>query len=164
VTSAARTAPIAILSGVIGTETLGLLLLIGASFAASNINRIVDTNLSLPMGQVYLDTFGKKGMLAVWSMCIAVQVSFLVQPLNGSWKLNEGTMILKWVNGVTQGVDASRVTFALARDNGLPGSRWWKQIHPLTKTPVYAVWLVLSLSAVIGFLVWSDTALSSLAG
>ncbi|KAF5363813.1 hypothetical protein D9756_000042 [Leucocoprinus leucothites] len=142
ISSAARSAPLAILTGVIGTEILGLLLLIGASFASANITRVVNTDLSMPMGQVYLDTFGKKGMLAVWSMCIAVQ----------------------WVNGVTQGVDASRVTFALARDNGLPGSRWWKQIHPLTKTPVYAVWLVLSLSAVIGVLVWSDTALSSLAG
>lgn len=70
----------------------------------------------------------------------------------------------QWVNGVTQGVDASRVTFALARDNGLPGSRWWKRIHPRTHTPVYAVWLVMALSAVIGVLVWSETALSSLAG
>ncbi|KXN84941.1 hypothetical protein AN958_11883 [Leucoagaricus sp. SymC.cos] len=142
VSSASRAAPVAILTGVLGTEILGFFLMIGASFASSNIPRIVNTNLAMPMGQVYLDTFGKKGMLAVWSLCILVQ----------------------WVNGVTQGVDASRVTFAVARDNGLPGSRWWKQIHPRTKTPVYAVWLVLILSAIIGVLVWSDTALSSLAG
>ncbi|KAF5363808.1 hypothetical protein D9756_000045 [Leucocoprinus leucothites] len=140
--SAARTAPLAILSGVIGVEVLGLLLLIGASFATIDIPHLVDTNLGMPMGQVYLDTFGKKGMLAVWSLCIFVL----------------------WVNGVSQGVDASRVTFALARDNALPGSRLWKQVHPSTKTPVYAVWLVISLSAIIAVLVWSDTALSSLAG
>jgi len=141
--SAARTAPLAMLTGVLGTSILGLLLLIGASFASHpSVTSIVDSNLSMPMGQVYLDTLGKKGMLAVWSLCIAVQ----------------------WVNGVTQGVDASRVTFALARDNGLPGSRWWKQVHPRTHTPVYAVWLVMALSAVIGVLVWSETALSSLAG
>ncbi|EKM79742.1 hypothetical protein AGABI1DRAFT_113049 [Agaricus bisporus var. burnettii JB137-S8] len=139
---AEKAAPLAMISGVLGTEILGFFLLIGASFASFDIKRLVDTDLSMPMGQVYLDTFGKKGALAVWSLCIAVQ----------------------WVNGVTQGVDASRVTFALARDNGLPGSRWWKQIHPKTKTPVYAVWLVMFLSAVIGVLVWSETALSSLAG
>ncbi|KAF5363812.1 hypothetical protein D9756_000041 [Leucocoprinus leucothites] len=142
VSSAARTAPIAILTGVLVTETLGFLLLIGASFASADIDHVFNTNLTLPMAQVYLDTLGKKGMLAVWSLCIIVQ----------------------WVNGVTQGVDASRVTFALARDNGLPGSRWWKQIHPRTKTPVNAVFLVMGLSAVIGVLVWSDTAFSSLAG
>ncbi|KAJ3557265.1 hypothetical protein NP233_g11789 [Leucocoprinus birnbaumii] len=142
VSSAARTAPIAILSGVLATETLGFFLLIAASFASTDIDHIVGSNLALPMGQVYLDTLGKRGMLAVWSLCVIVQ----------------------WVNGVTQGVDASRVTFALARDNGLPGSRWWKQIHPRTRTPVNAVFLVMSLSAVIGVLVWSDTAFASLAG
>lgn len=62
------------ITGVLGTEILGLFLLIGASFASSNIPRIVNTNLTMPMGQVYLDTFGKKGMLTVWSLCIAVQV------------------------------------------------------------------------------------------
>ncbi|KAJ3552055.1 hypothetical protein NP233_g12961 [Leucocoprinus birnbaumii] len=139
---AARSAPVAIIAGVLGTQTLGLLLYIGASFASSNLQRILDSDLPMPMGQVYLDTFGKKGMLAVWSMCIFVG----------------------WVNGVTQSVDASRVTFAVARDNALPGSRWWKQIHPVTRTPVYAVWLVLAVSAVLGVIVWSDTALSSLAG
>jgi len=52
----------------------------------------------------------------------------------------------------------------LARDNTLPGSKWWKKIHPHTQTPVYAVWLVLCLSTVIAVLVWSKAALSSLAG
>ncbi|KAI0705727.1 hypothetical protein C8T65DRAFT_830503 [Cerioporus squamosus] len=37
--------------------------------------------------------------------------------------------------GAAQGVDASRVVFAFARDNALPGSRWWKRIHPYTDTP-----------------------------
>lgn len=68
------------------------------------------------------------------------------------------------MNGVTQGVDASRVTFAFARDRGLPGSRWWKQINRHTQTPVNAVWLVMSCSAIIGILMFSETALSSLAG
>ncbi|KAF5363814.1 hypothetical protein D9756_000043 [Leucocoprinus leucothites] len=140
--SAARAAPLAILSGLIGAEVLGFLFLVGASFASIDIPHLVGTTLGMPMGQVYLDTFGKKGMLAVWSLCI----------------------VLLWFSGISQGVDASRVTFALARDNALPGSKLWKQVHPLTKTPVYAVWLVIFLSAIIAVLVWSDTALSSLAG
>jgi hypothetical protein len=62
------------ISGVLGTEILGFFLLIGASLAASSIRKIVDSDLSLPMAQIYLDTLGKKGMLAVWSLCISVQV------------------------------------------------------------------------------------------
>ena len=81
-------------------------------------------------------------MLAIWSLIIVVQ----------------------YVTGAAQGVDASRVVFAFARDNALPGSRWWKKIHPYTSTPVNAVWLVMVLAGICGLLGFSETALSSLAG
>ncbi|KAK5267542.1 GABA/polyamine transporter, partial [Exophiala xenobiotica] len=45
-------------------------------------------------------------------------------------------------------IAASRVTFAYARDGCFPGSRWWKQVNPYTKTPVNAVWF----NCVIGIL------------
>jgi len=74
ISSAATAAPLAIFGGVLGTEILGLVLLIGASFASSDITRIVNTDLSMPIGQLYLNIFGKKGMLAVWSICVVLQV------------------------------------------------------------------------------------------
>ncbi|PFH50955.1 hypothetical protein AMATHDRAFT_3469 [Amanita thiersii Skay4041] len=142
VAGAARSAPIAILSGVAATEFLGFIMLIAASFATKSVSRLIESDLPLQIGQLYLDVFGKKGMLALWAVLISIQ----------------------WVNGVTQGVDASRVTFALARDNGLPFSRWLKQVNPYTRTPVNAVWFVMFLSGIIGLLSYSETALSSLAG
>ena len=72
--------------------------------------------------------------------------------------------LLKYVTGAAQGVDASRVVFAFARDNALPGSRWWKKMNHYTQTPVNAVWLVMVLSGVCGLLGFSEAALSSLAG
>jgi amino acid transporter len=39
--------------------------------------------------------------------------------------------------GVTS---ASRMMYAFARDGGLPGSGWLKQVSPLQKTPAAAVW------------------------
>jgi len=81
-------------------------------------------------------------MLAIWSFIIVVQ----------------------FVTGAAQGVDASRVIFAFARDNALPGSRWWKQINRHTQTPVNAVWFVMVSAAICGILGFSATALSSLAG
>ena len=139
---AARAAPIAILVGVGATASLGWLLFIAASFATASVPALLDSALPLPMGQLFLDVLGKRGMLAIWSLIIVVQ----------------------YVTGAAQGVDASRVVFAFARDNALPGSRWWKQIHPRTGTPVNAVWFVIGCSAVIGLLGFSETALSSLAG
>jgi amino acid transporter len=142
VAGAARAAPIAILVGVAGTATLGWLLLIAASFATPSVSALLGTSLPLPMGQLFLDTLGKRGMLAIWSCIIVVQ----------------------FVTGAAQGVDASRVVFAFARDNALPGSRWWKRMNSHTQTPVNAVWFVMVLSGLCGLLGFSGAALFSLAG
>ncbi|KIJ21037.1 amino acid-polyamine-Organocation superfamily protein [Paxillus involutus ATCC 200175] len=142
VAGAQRSAPIAILVGVAGTQILGWLLLIAASFATTSVSSILTTTLPLPMGQLFLDVLGKRGMLTIWSFIIVVQ----------------------FVTGAAQGVDASRVVFAFARDDALPGSRWWKRINPRTQTPVNAVWFVMFGSALCGLLGFSTAALSSLAG
>ncbi|KAG2144321.1 amino acid transporter [Suillus clintonianus] len=142
VAGAQRTAPIAILVGVFGTQVLGWLLFIACSFATASVTNLLSGVLPLPMGQLFLDVLGKRGMLAIWSFIIVVQ----------------------FVTGAAQGVDASRVVFAFARDNALPGSRWWKRINRRTQTPVNAVWLVMAAAAVCGLLGFSAAALSSLAG
>ncbi|TFK85166.1 amino acid transporter [Polyporus arcularius HHB13444] len=141
-TGAARVAPIAMVAGVGFTAICGWLLFIAASFATASIPDVIAADFPMPMGKIYLDVLGKKGMLTVWSCVI----------------------LAGWVGGAAQGIDASRVVFAFARDNALPGSRWWKQVHPRTRTPVNAVWLVMGSCAVFSLVGFSATALSSLAG
>ena len=68
------------------------------------------------------------------------------------------------MTGAAQVVDASRVVFAFARDNALPGSRFWKKINRHTQTPVNAVWFVVIIASICGVLGFSGTALTSLAG
>lgn len=75
VSDAASSAPVAILSGVLATEILGFLFMIAASFATNSVSDLLGTSLPLPMGQLFLNTLGKRGMLAIWSMIISVQVS-----------------------------------------------------------------------------------------
>ncbi|KAF8815441.1 amino acid transporter [Phlegmacium glaucopus] len=140
--NAAKAAPLAILVSVAGTSILGWLLLIATSFAIPSVSDILSSTLPLPMGQVFLNVLGKRGMLAIWSMIIIVQ----------------------YVTGAAQVVDASRVVFAFARDNALPGSRLWKQINRRTQTPVNAVWFVVFVASICGLLGFSNTALTSLAG
>ena len=74
VTQSARAAPLAILIGVAGTAGLGWILLIAASFATSSVSDLLGTTLPLAMGQLFLDTLGKRGMLTIWSFIIVVQV------------------------------------------------------------------------------------------
>ncbi|ETW84091.1 amino acid transporter [Heterobasidion irregulare TC 32-1] len=136
VAGASRAAPIAIMVGVVATQSLGWLLFIAASFATKSVTDLLNSDLPLPMGQLFLDTLGKRGMLTIWSF------------------------IIVYVTGAAQGVDASRVVFAFARDNALPGSRWWKEMNSRTQTPVNAVWLVMILSGILGVLGFSEAALS----
>jgi hypothetical protein len=70
---AARAAPIAILVSVAFTTSLGWLLLIAASFATSSVPDLLSTTLPLPMGQLFLNILGKRGMLTIWSFIIVVQ-------------------------------------------------------------------------------------------
>lgn len=90
------------------------------------------------MGQLLLNTLGKRGMLTIWSFIIVVQVRLFVHSNEPSLTL---ILFAKYVTGAAQGVDASRVVFAFARDNALPGSRWWKKMNKWTATPVNAVWV-----------------------
>ena len=142
ITGAARVAPIAILAAVASTSILGWILYIAISFATASVPHLLDTDFTIPAGQLYLEVLGKPGMLVIWSILI----------------------IMGYACGMAQGVDSSRVIFAFSRDNALPGSRLWKRIHPRTRTPVNAVWLVMLLSAILGLLSFSDAALTSLAG
>lgn len=76
---AARAAPIAILVSVFATSSLGWLLFIAASFATASVDDILGTDLPLPMGQLFLNVLGKRGMLAIWSFIIVVQVLIAIR-------------------------------------------------------------------------------------
>lgn len=74
---AARAAPIAILVSVAATASFGWLLEIAASFATTSVDDLLNTDLPLPMGQLFLNVLGQKGMLALWSFVIITQVRSL---------------------------------------------------------------------------------------
>ncbi|KAI0952937.1 hypothetical protein AcW1_007288 [Taiwanofungus camphoratus] len=60
VAGAARAAPIAIMVSVAAVGSLGLVLLIAASFATVLVPTLLQTKLALPMGQLLLDVLGKR--------------------------------------------------------------------------------------------------------
>lgn len=64
--------------GVGATAGLGWLLLIATSYAVPSIPDLLGSELPLPMGQVFLDVLGKRGMLAIWSCIIIVQVRIIL--------------------------------------------------------------------------------------
>ncbi|KAK6463295.1 GABA/polyamine transporter [Scheffersomyces coipomensis] len=65
------------------------------------------------------------------------------------------TIISSYFMGCSCMLAASRVTFAYSRDGLFPGSRWWKIVSPLTKTPIYAVWINLFLGQLLLLLMFA---------
>lgn len=51
-----------------------------------------------------------------------------------------GTVVTQYLCGLAALTSASRMTFAFARDGGLPASAWLRRVSSRTRTPSVAVW------------------------
>ncbi|KIX10673.1 uncharacterized protein Z518_01757 [Rhinocladiella mackenziei CBS 650.93] len=113
---------------------LGWAIIFVIVYTVKDITDVVAGQYGQPFGSLCLQVLGKNAGLAMFSLNIVAQ--FFV---------GEGCTIT-----------ATRVVFAYSRDGAIPGSRWWKQVHPRTKTPVYATWGVLMVSALLGLLMFAS--------
>ncbi|KAH9836813.1 amino acid/polyamine transporter I [Rhodofomes roseus] len=104
-----------------------------------DIDGLLDSPIGQPMAAILLNSLGQKGMLAIWSIVVAVQ--YMV-----------GTSCL---------VASSRQTFAFARDGGLPFSRFLYRVHPRTQTPITCAFAVAFSSALLGLLAFAGDAATS---
>jgi len=71
-----------------------------------------------------------------------------------------------WFCGLSSVTSNSRMLFAFARDNGLPGSKWLASVSPRFRSPAVAVWV--SVAAALVVALWAEAyaamvALSTLA-
>ncbi|TGO68930.1 hypothetical protein BELL_0801g00060 [Botrytis elliptica] len=113
---------------------LGWAIILVIAYTVKDIQDVVSGQYGQPMGSLCLQVLGPKAGLAMFSLNMVAQF-FVGQ-------------------GVT--VVSSRVVYAYSRDGALPGSHWLKQVNPHTKTPVYAVWFVLTLGALLGLLIFAS--------
>jgi amino acid transporter len=56
--------------------------------------------------------------------------------------------VAMWLCGLASITSMARMWYAFARDDGMPGARWLKRVHPRHRTPIPAI-LVTSLLAVL---------------
>jgi amino acid transporter len=57
--------------------------------------------------------------------------------------------VAMWLCGVSSITSMARMWYAFARDDGMPGARWIKKVHPRYKTPVISIVITSILSVVI---------------
>ncbi|ATZ48606.1 hypothetical protein BCIN_03g07990 [Botrytis cinerea B05.10] len=113
---------------------LGWAIILVIAYTVKDIQDVVSGEYGQPMGSLCLQVLGPKAGLAMFSLNMVAQFS-----------VGQGVTVV-----------SSRVVYAYSRDGALPGSHWLKQVNPRTKTPVYAVWFVLTLGALLGLLMFAS--------
>lgn len=74
-------------------------------------------------------------------------------------------MVLAILCGVACTTAASRCTWAFARDGAIPGSKWWKQVHPTLDLPLNAMMLSMAIQILLGLIYFgSYTAFMAFSG
>ncbi|KAK6506138.1 hypothetical protein TWF506_011061 [Arthrobotrys conoides] len=115
---------IVLTSGIGGV--MGWFLQLVVAYTVIDITAVLESDLGQPFAAYCLQVLPYKTSVAVTALTIVCAFS-----------MGQGCMVA-----------ASRVTYAYARDDCFPLSKYWKRVHPLTKTPVNAVWF----NCVIGIL------------
>ncbi|EGY20094.1 hypothetical protein VD0002_g3649 [Verticillium dahliae] len=67
-------------------------------------------------------------------------------------------LVLALICGIGCTTAASRCTWAFARDGAIPGSRWWKTIHPKLDVPFNAMMLSMVVQILLGLLWFGSSA------
>ncbi|KAK5174310.1 GABA/polyamine transporter [Saxophila tyrrhenica] len=88
------------------------------AYTVVSIPRALNSDLGQPFAAYLIDCLPQKVALAILSL----------------------TIIAGFAMGQACQIAASRVTFAYARDDCFPLSRFWKHVNTHTRTPVNAVW------------------------
>ncbi|KAG1744390.1 amino acid permease-domain-containing protein [Suillus lakei] len=129
--NAATAVPWAIVSAIGIAGILGWGINVSLAFCmGTDIDSLLSSPIGQPMAQIFFNSFGQTGTLALWSFVV------LVQYMMGS------SMVLA----------SSRQTFAFARDGALPFSSYLYRMNSFTKTPVNTVWFVAVISIILGML------------
>jgi amino acid transporter len=122
---ASRSAPRGIVRSIVVSWIAGLVLLGGFMLALHHYS--AEATAAVPPLQIMLDALGVT--TAKLLMIVIVVAQFFC--------------------GMSSVTANSRLIFALARDEVLPGSRWWFRTTRATKTPIGAVWLAAGIALLL---------------
>ncbi|HYP46063.1 MAG TPA: amino acid permease [Propionibacteriaceae bacterium] len=131
--NASRAAPRGIVISVLVSVIGGFILLysITASIpdnSEEGLTKLAASETGLPPAQIFLDALGSPGVAKFMLFIVCVAQFFC---------------------GMASVTANSRMSYAFARDNALPGSRLWAKVNPRTGTPTNSIWLCVGLAIVL---------------
>lgn len=134
--------PKAIIGTVIIGFTTALIYSISMFFCIGDLDSILSTNTGLPIIEIYHQALNSKAGATV--------LTFLI-------------FLTALCCNIAVHTCQSRICWSISRDNALPGSKYWSQVHPKTGVPVKAHIFCCSLCAIVGCMYMaSSTAYNSM--
>jgi len=124
-----RRAPWGMVMAVVVSGVFGYLLILSLAWAIPNISAVLR-----------MKDAGGNSLPAVLAI---VQVSLGAKAVAA---VLGPTVLAMWFCGLAAVTSVSRSFYALARDNGMPFSRFWSAVSPDRRTPVAAIWLSAALA------------------
>ncbi|KAK1985947.1 amino acid permease [Colletotrichum cereale] len=115
----------------------GLLFLIPLVFVLPDITYLISLANGQPVPAIIKDAMGTSG---------------------GAFGLLVPLMVLAVLCGIGCTTAASRCTWAFARDGAIPGSRWWKEVHPRLDVPLNAMMLSMAVQIILGLIYFGSSA------
>jgi amino acid permease (GABA permease) len=130
---AARSAPRGIVMSVVVSVVGGFVLLFSITASIQDktpagLDKLATSSTGLPPAQVFLDALNSPGTAKFLLFIVCVAQFFC---------------------GMASVTANSRMTYAFARDNALPGSKIWAKVNPRTGTPTNSIWFCVALSALL---------------
>lgn len=127
---AAIRGPMAIRHAVTISGILGWILTITFCFCTTDLEAIINSPTGLPAAQIFLNAGGQVGGTIMWFFVILVQ----------------------FFTGCSAMLADTRMAYAFARDGALPFSKFFSKVNGTTKTPVNAVWLIVTFSCALNLI------------
>ncbi|KAI6047537.1 amino acid/polyamine transporter I [Pisolithus marmoratus] len=124
-------------SGIIGI-LLGWAINVTLSFCmGTDIGYLLSSPIGQPMAQIFFNSFGQKGTLALWTLVVIAHTSF--------------------PQSAQQVLISSRQIFAYSRDRALPLSSILSRVNKSKSAPINAVWFVVISAILLGLLAFAGT-------
>jgi amino acid permease (GABA permease) len=133
--SAAVSGPRGIVMSILVSLVAGWILLIGVTFAIQSYTS--EVGQAVPPAQIFVDALGVTGGKLLLLIVVIAQLFC----------------------GMASVTANSRMIYAFSRDGALPGSNFWHQVNPRTRTPTNAIWLAVIGALILGLpYLWNNTA------
>jgi amino acid transporter len=141
--NASTVVPRSLLISIVINGSLGFAMLITILFCIGDINIALNSPTGFPFIEIFAQaTRSNSGTTIMTAVILCLMFSAAVASLAA----------------------ASRVLWAFARDNGVPGSRYLAYVEPRTKLPLYAICLTTIVTILLGLInIGSSTAFNAVA-